>query len=306
MSKNLSRTFDRRISANLLLLLQNDTLFRDYLLPDIIRSPGEKGSGVARVFPAVREERVDFYHRGGKLFSFDKYGFRTNLKYAASIANADILKPEIQEADLKHIVRISDFKNGYKNIKSLCALYSGEEAKGVSALYGRYPFATYEGRHVVLDIEASFDARVRDDGTDDAQDRIDIVLLDIEKAELLFVEAKCYVNPAIIAAEGSIPPVVAQIRRYKAQLSAQKTDVVEAYGRYVRAMNCLFKVNLPEPVSVSPDVPLLIFGYDGQQEARANRCKRELGRHGVTCISIGKLPPKDGATLAKWFARVNG
>jgi len=50
-------------------------LFTEKLLPDI-----EKGT----VFPAIRRDYVDFYHKGGNLFSFRK-GFSTHKKYASII-----------------------------------------------------------------------------------------------------------------------------------------------------------------------------------------------------------------------------
>ncbi len=297
------RRFDRYLPDKLIGRLQAEPLFKEQLRPDIARSACEMRAGARRVFPAIREDRVDFYYRGGKLFSYDDTGFRTNLKYTASFANVHELRPEIHESDLVKLVPIRDFRSGYGSIKSLCALYAGDEARGMAELYGRHSFAIGKARFVVLDLEASFDARTRDDATEDVQDRIDVVLFDTETRTLMFVEAKRYVNPAIRAAETSVPPVVTQVLRYKDQLAAQRENVLGAYGRYVLGMNKLFGLSLPEPVSIVSDVPLLIFGYDGVQEGSVTKCKRELTRHGLRCLSIGKLPPNDAATLAAWFAR---
>ena len=52
----------------------NEQLYSDYLLPDI-----KKGE----VFPAIRNETITFYHKGGRLFSFDGNGFITNIKFAS-------------------------------------------------------------------------------------------------------------------------------------------------------------------------------------------------------------------------------
>ncbi len=35
------------------------------------------------VFLAIRDNRFDLYHNGGKLFSYDLSGFKTHLKYAS-------------------------------------------------------------------------------------------------------------------------------------------------------------------------------------------------------------------------------
>ncbi len=34
---------------------------------------------------AIRNGYIDFYHKGGRLFKFDKKGFQTHIKYAAVI-----------------------------------------------------------------------------------------------------------------------------------------------------------------------------------------------------------------------------
>ena len=40
------------------------------------------------VFLTIRNNQVDFYHKGGRLFSYDKSGFKTHLKYAAAIESS--------------------------------------------------------------------------------------------------------------------------------------------------------------------------------------------------------------------------
>ena len=35
-----------------------------------------------KVFPALRNDLIDFYHKGGRLFQFYKNDFKTHLKYA--------------------------------------------------------------------------------------------------------------------------------------------------------------------------------------------------------------------------------
>ena len=279
-----------------------EPLFQQHLRPDIFLSPQAWRAGARRVFPAIRVDRIDFYHRGGKLFSFDRRGFRTNLKYAAAFNNVGELDSEIAEADLNKVVCIRSFSSGYESIKRLCNLYAGGEARGVSGLYGRYPFSL-GGSVFVLDIEASFDARTREAAEND-QDRIDVVLMDVTAKSLMFVEAKLYTNSAIRAIEGTEPPVVAQVNRYRAQLASQRDNILSAYGRYVDGMNKLLNLLLPKPESVVPDVPLLIFDYDSTHEAGPLKtCVNVLERGGIRCLTIGNLAPNKPSTLQSWFGK---
>ena len=92
------RRFDRYLPDKLIGRLQAEPLFKEQLRPDIARSACEMRAGARRVFPAIREDRVDFYYRGGKLFSYDDTGFRTNLKYTASFATSMSLGPRFTRA----------------------------------------------------------------------------------------------------------------------------------------------------------------------------------------------------------------
>jgi hypothetical protein len=294
--------FRRDVPSELIERLKRKPLFAEHLRDDIIQSPGGALRLKRRVFPAIRDGRFDFYHRGGKLFSFDNRGFRTNLKYAATFANAHDLSSEISEAELKKVICITDFSSGYESIKALCALYADPEAKGTSGLYGRFPF-TDAGSVVVLDIESSFDARTRD-SDDNCQDRIDLVLMHRDKKSLLFIEVKRFDNSAIRASGNVEPPVVTQVKRYRTQLTSQRDNILSAYSQYVRHMNQLLDLQLPEPNDIVREVPLLIFGYDGAQESGPlKKCVKVLADYGICCLTIGHLPPANVATLISWYKR---
>ncbi len=78
---------------------------------------------------------MDFYHNGGKLFSFDSNGFKTHIKYAAVITGSD--EDYLTEKELANCKLVTDFQSNYSRIKENCANYSGNEAKGVSEIYQR-------------------------------------------------------------------------------------------------------------------------------------------------------------------------
>lgn len=299
------RPFERSLSANIVDLLKAAPLFQQQLLPDILLDPSLAGSAGKRIFPAIRQEQVDFYYQGSRIFSFDRGGFRTHTKYAAVFESGERTIDEIRESDLAHIRPIHDFTSGYPAMKKLCALYAGVEAQGVSAIYSRFPsvLASCDRPVVVLDIEASFDATaIGDNGSESVQDRMDLVLLDIQSRRILCVEAKHLSNPELRAAEGPAP-VVGQVQRYRQQLQIQNENILAAYCKSVRALNYLFGTALPEPESIIPDVPVLIFGFDSaQRESFVHKIMDSLNAYGIPSVAIGDPALTAAGTLKRWVA----
>jgi len=264
--KNLDNVTINRLLGN--------KLFTEKLCPDI-----EKGT----VFPAIRAGRIDFYHKGGKLFSYKK-GFSTHKKYASVIK----YKGEyISELDLQQKVEvIASFSDGYERIKENCSLYSGDEAEGISRLYHRYPFTNNGLDVVVLDIEISFKAKSKGR----TQDRIDILLFNKKTKQLRFYEAKHYSNSELWAVENRLPKVVSQIRRYEKQIEKEES-IISQYCNYVRIINSLFGCDIPKPESIDKKVTLLVFGYDrDQQRGHMQRLLLEDGSlAGIQHYFIGNI-----------------
>lgn len=245
--------FKRFLDQEVRVALERAPLYMQ-LLPDIEES-GE-------VFPAIRNEAIDFYHRGGSLFSFDKQGFKTHIKYAS--AYKEHSKDYVTESMLERVEKIRSFTEAYKRIKENCALYAGVEAQGISKIYANYSYArkkTAQSDIVVLDIEISLKAIEEDR----SQDRIDLLLYEKGRQRLIFCEAKHFSNGEIWAEEGQDIPVVQQIRRYADQIKDKRERLLEAYTDYVGIVNDLFQLSLPPPETISPVVPLIIFGFDRDQ-----------------------------------------
>ena len=158
---------------------------------------------------------------------------------------------------------------------------------------------------VVLDIEASFSADIRGN-EEDSQDRIDLVLLETERNRLLFVEVKLLSNPEIRASGNHTPAVVEQIMNYRRQIDHRHDEIVKAYCDYTNAVNHLFQLKLPNPVSVIQKVPLLIVDYDGdQRNGRLQNTKHQLAREGVICLHIGDTNSARQETLSQWIRKVD-
>ncbi len=241
--------FKRSFNDELIKQLINSDLYKHKILEDI-------KTGV--VFPAIRAGRIDFYHKGGKVFTFDKDGFKTHIKYASVYKSKD---DYISEAKISSLKRITSFVDGYARIKENCSLYAGIESSGVSYIYSKYSYVSLTSEIVVLDIEVSLESL----DTDKNQDRIDILLFDKQKKQLIFCEAKHYSNKEIWSQKGSSPDVVEQVQRYVKQIGAKRDYVLQEYGNYVNTANKLFSLNLPCPDNINQQVVLMVFGFDRDQ-----------------------------------------
>lgn len=240
--------------------MSEEKLFKERLRDDVRQN---------NVFPAVREGRMDFYYKGGLLFSYDGSRFATDPKHASIINGNDrgshAADTSVQEAN--------GYVEEYARIKELCSLYSNEERKSVSQLYEKYSCAKQERSDsvVVLDIEICMTE-------DSGQHTIDLLLFDTESGALRFFEAKGYWNKAIRAKEGD-PDIVEQMNRYKDQLNADdnvRNVMLENYRAHRDIINQLFepKPELPMPKFVDPIPRLLIFGFDEDQ--RRGKLKGEI------------------------------
>jgi hypothetical protein len=260
--------FIRKIDESIMEALQSHTLYSKKLISDI-------KDGI--VFPAIRDNRIDFYHKGGRLFSFGNgKQFQTHKKYASVIlyyegdadANGNIYENQMQKTEVR---AMRNFLEGYQRIKENCSQYSGVEAQGVSQIYGKFSYANEDcqSQVVVLDIEVSFKSQDNDYIT---QDRIDLLLFNKKTKTLRFYEAKHFSNNDIWSKEETPPKVTRQIDTYKKQLSSRKDHIKNVYSGYIDTVNRLFRINMPSPAVVDDNIGLIIFGFDDDQ--KKGRLKR--------------------------------
>ena len=234
------------------------------------------------VFLAIRDNRIDLYHKGGKLFTYDRSGFKTHLKYASVISSNE--KDYLTEAELSDYKLASDFESSYLRIKENCSNYTGIEALGVSEIYHKHSYLS-NSNVVVLDVEISFESLNEEKN----QDRIDILLFNKDTRTLQFVEAKHFSNNEIWSR--TTPKVIIQIKRYESQIAKRKPEVLSEYIDYIKIINRIFGMTLPEPVEVDNNVTLLIFGFDNDQ--KSGRLKKLILQNreytGLKNYSIGNI-----------------
>ena len=220
------------------------------------------------VFLAFREPysdeknrcNIDLYYGGGKLFLYDKKGFKTHIKYASIINAENEDKNYLYGYELEGLKLISEFsKDNIKRIQENCALYSGTEAKGVAKIYKDFSYKNKKETIVVLDIEIAFKAI--ESGY--KQDRIDILLLDTTTQKLHFVEAKHFSNGDL---RSTTPDVIKQISRYEQQIEKNKKEILKKYSDNIEILNKYFDIDLKEPKEIDEKVTLLIFGFDEDQK----------------------------------------
>ncbi|MGI5880259.1 MAG: hypothetical protein ACOX6L_06660 [Syntrophomonadaceae bacterium] len=245
--------FTRGVDLTLINSLKTKPLFQKRLRPDI-----DSGD----VFPAIRNNRIDFYCGGGKLFSYSNDGFKTHQKYASIIDQP--VNDYISATDLSNACLIKSFDSGYGRIKELCQRYSGIEATGVSYLLKRFSIVKFGMNEniVAIDIEAAM-LNV-DDEAAQTTDRIDLVLYNQKARKIHFVEVKDYSNKELWS-KGT-PKVVVQIERYEKQIIKRKAEILTAYQTHVNSLNKLFDLNINFPQYVSDRVCLYIFGFDDDQK----------------------------------------
>lgn len=248
----------RNIEENILNKLLLDNLWINQIKNDCKKQ---------KVFLAIRNNEIDFYRKGGRLFNFGKNGFKTHIKYAATIESTR--NNYLTENELSKYKLALDFYTNYNRIMENCANYSGVEAIGVSDIYHKHSYISEENV-VVLDIEVSFKSLIEDK----KQDRIDILFLNKSDKSLMFVEAKHYSNMEIWS-KGE-PDVVQQIRRYENQILKNKNEILTEYSKYIKIINSIFDFDkpFPEPKEIELKVPLLIFDFDNDQ--KKGRLKKHI------------------------------
>lgn len=247
------------------------------------------------VFLAIRDNRFDLYHNGGKLFCYDSSGFKTHLKYASVITASG--KDYLTESELSTYRLASDFETNYHRIKENCSNYSGIEASGVSDIYNKHSYLS-NSNVLVLDIEISFESLDEKNN----QDRIDILLYNKNSKTLQFVEAKHFSNKEIWSR--TTPKVISQIKRYESQIAIRKSEILLEYTEYIKIVNGIFGISLPVPTAIDDNVTLLIFGFDNDQ--KNGRLKKLITKNpaysGIQNYSIGNI--KQVVTENLWNAKV--
>lgn len=194
------------------------------------------------VFPAVRGNELHFYYKGGCLYKFAGGAFFRDINYELYSNGTDGLS--IYEKAKKQN------ENKYTNI-------SGEvtERRLLDSLYC-HTFNTHlRSNVVVLDIEVNLGGKfVR---------KCDLVLLNTQTDEIMFVEGKVYSDDRVRSAVGHIPKVIEQVNIYSAALAEQHQNILAQYGECIRIINKLFGTAYRPPQRLIQPAKLLVYKTGG-------------------------------------------
>lgn len=190
-------------------------------------------------------------------------------------------------------------KGTLSKLKKAADLFSGPEKQGVHAIA--------KANENIVDVEITLDATSLP--TKRKHPRMDMAVFEQrpDAVELVFWEAKLFVNKELRAKKSSEPDVVDQIKEYIEVLKA--TDVLSSYrrvaenlvaiaemstgarqvGSAIRAVAGGAKLNISYPAHVG----LVIFGYDADQNAQES-----IGRTHFEKLEQ-LLPPKSVRACGK-------
>ena len=250
--------FKRGIGAPLLNSLKKQPLFSQRLASDI-----KEGT----VFFAGRNRCASFYYKGRSLFTYKNNIFTTNQKFGFVPVPTE--KSYIEETDLNDKRVITNFIDAYEKIKERAALYADKEAEGVSMLYKFSPASNKRCNedYFLIDIEVSLEKidnpeNLASDKKRKGTDRIDMLLYNNAKKQLMFCEAKHYTNTDLWASDDNEPPVVGQLKKYEDQIHEKQDQIIAQYIKVIHEYNELLGTELNEPVKVFKHCGLYVFGYD--------------------------------------------
>ena len=277
-------SFERNVDPGIIESLKMEPLFKKKLKPDILKGD---------IFMAIRKNKIGFYYRGGRLFSFGEGGFRTHVKYAA-VLNVKKEKDYVTAKEFGKIGKVDNFLDGYDRIKENCDLYAGVEATGVSEVYKKFPYIK-NSEIVVLDVEVAFSEGDEDEGGPDKQkkkkNRIDLLLFYKKTGTLRFYEAKHFSNGEIWSK--TEPKVVLQIIRYNRKIGMEAENIKVQYSRFVSIVKDILSeegqecCNIGKINYMDPECWLYVFGFDENQ--RAGRLSELL------------MPPIEKNKIKKYF-----
>lgn len=279
--------FVRSFDQDMIIKIKETKLFSDFLKPDILNG---------KVFPAIRNNSIQFYYKGGLLFKYDKNGFQTHYKYLINNDwlenNKYIINNDGEEIKENNLI-IKNFVEGYDSIKKTLDKYAKPEATLTSEFYKKSIFKKdVKGDNLLIDIEAAFEKQAEEVDECDVPvtgeksrvgtDRIDVVFLDKKAKRVIFCEVKRFDDERIYSKNSKEAEVIGQLKRYKQQIDNKERskEMVVAYKSALRVYTQLFDIPSFEVEDIYEQAVLFVTGcpkilYDGKTKEAVKKIQKE-------------------------------
>lgn len=197
---------------------------------------------------------------GGCLYRFAGGSFKRNPDYE---------KPEYS----KGTAGLDDYEKAKMQCKNK---YAGkDDTARERQLLDRLNSHTFKAERsattVVLDIE------VRLNGEIGGAKKCDMVLLNSETGQIMFVEGKVFSDSRVNRRVGETPEAIEQVTTYTAGIAEQATAIVTQYAEHIWIVNALFGTAYSTQVSLMPKAKLLV--YETPKAPNAN------GQHSIDTIN---------------------
>ena len=225
------------------------------------------------VFPAIRNDELHYYYKGGCLFKFVKGAFFRNANY---------------ENYSEGTQGLSTYEKAKKQNENKYSKTDGEskERKLLDELYC-YTFGTqHNSSVVVLDIEVNL-------GVGQVL-KCDLALFNTVTREIMFVEGKVYRDARVRSRIDTGIEVITQVNAYTDAIVKQSDTILLQYANYVKLINGLFGTNYVAPIKLVHHAKLLVYDTGGGKQENVDYTIRtvnhNLGEDNVMWVERGVRP----------------
>ena len=225
------------------------------------------------VFPAVRANELHFYYMGGCLYKFQGGRFVRDREYAKYGYGTDGLT-EYEKAKVEN-------KHKYSNAEG-----QAKERQLLDKLYLHTFALNRNSKAVVLDIEVSINGK-----------KCDLVLLNTETDEIMFVEGKVFSDPRVKCEVGRTPEVIEQVKFYTSSIAEHREAILTQYAKHIRIVNQLFGTHYKPPKSLIQPAKLLVYETGGGKADNASYSMKlineYLGVENIMWVEMDRAPTID-------------
>ena len=228
------------------------------------------------VFPAVRINELHFYYKGGCIFKFASGSYKRDKNFEKFGALYEHLPP-YEKAKKENEEKFKNAAGGEAERQLLdrlyCHTYSPDKKSNVAILY----------------IEVNLGGqKVR---------KCDLVLLNTQTDEIMFVEGKVFSDSRVNVAISFIPEVILQVNTYTAAIERQREIILEQYARHIEIINGLFGSSFRHPQKLIEPAKLLVYGTPlrptNNNFYSIDTINASLGANNVFFVKQGERPSTD-------------